>query len=112
MITVTIVRSADDNRITSFAITGHANFAKRGQDIVCAGVSTVSVGTVNAIEELTGVALPASMKSGWLQSDIPLQADDSVNERIQLLLESMRVMLQSIAVSYRKYVEVREQSQS
>lgn len=108
MITATFVRSAEDNRIVSFAISGHADYAKRGKDIICAGVSTVSVGTVNAIEELTGVELPASMRSGWLQSAIPLQADDSVNERIQLLLESMRVMLASIAVSYGKYVEVRE----
>ncbi|TYP73845.1 ribosomal-processing cysteine protease Prp [Paenibacillus methanolicus] len=108
MITATFVRSAEDNRIVSFAISGHADYAKRGKDIICAGVSTVSVGTVNAIEELTGVELPASMRSGWLQSEIPLQADDTVNERIQLLLESMRVMLASIAVSYGKYVEVRE----
>lgn len=109
MITVTIVRqSADDKRIVSFAIEGHAKFRNPGKDIICAGVSAVSVGTVNAIEELAGIELPASMKNGWLQSDIPQQTNASVNERIQLLLESMIVMLNTIASSYGKYVVIRQ----
>ncbi|CAH1204225.1 hypothetical protein PAECIP111893_02193 [Paenibacillus plantiphilus] len=111
MITINIVRhSADDSRIVSFAIEGHAKFANPGKDIICAGVSAVSVGTVNAIEKLAGLELPASMKSGWLQSEVPEQADELVNERVQLLLESMIVMLETIAASYGKYVRIREQN--
>jgi len=109
MIIVTIERFTDDRRIAAFAVEGHAKFAKPGKDIVCAGVSAISVGTVNAIEQLTGLELPASMKNGWLQSEIPAQEDASVNEKVQLLLESMIVMLSTIAESYGKYVEVREQ---
>ena len=111
MITVNIVRqSADDKQIVSFAIEGHAKFAKPGKDIICAGVSAISVGMVNAIEELTGLELPVSMRNGWLQSEIPRQVDASVNERVQLLLESMIVMLNTIAVSYGKYVVIREKN--
>lgn len=111
MITITIVRqSADDKQIVSFAIEGHAKFKNPGKDIICAGVSAISVGTVNAIEELAGLELPASMRNGWLQSDIPLQTDSSVNERVQLLLESMIVMLNTIATSYGKYVTIRQQN--
>ncbi|SEM67830.1 ribosomal-processing cysteine protease Prp [Paenibacillus sp. OV219] len=110
MITVTIERlSAANTRILSFAIEGHAKFAKPGKDIVCAGVSAVSVGTVNAIEQLAGIELPASMKSGWLRSDIPVTADAASNEKAQLLLEGMIVMLNSIAASYGKYVDIRQQ---
>ncbi|REE69490.1 hypothetical protein A8990_13424 [Paenibacillus taihuensis] len=110
MITVTIERqSAANARIVSFAIEGHAKFAKPGKDIVCAGVSAVSVGTVNAIEELAGIELPASMKSGWLRSDIPVTADAASDEKAQLLLEGMIVMLNSIAASYGKYVDIRQQ---
>ncbi|MGG6314329.1 ribosomal-processing cysteine protease Prp, partial [Paenibacillus macerans] len=32
----------------------HGRGAKAGEDIVCAGVSAVTVGTVNSIESLTG----------------------------------------------------------
>ncbi|QYR23390.1 ribosomal-processing cysteine protease Prp [Paenibacillus sp. sptzw28] len=113
MITITIVRqSASDRRIVSFAIEGHAKYAKPGKDIVCAGVSAVSVGTVNAIEELAGIELPASMNNGWLHSEIPEHSDPSANERVQLLLESMIVMLNAIAASYGNYVQIRQQFRS
>ncbi|MFD0713977.1 ribosomal-processing cysteine protease Prp [Paenibacillus sp. GCM10027626] len=112
MITITIERSTDDRRILAFAVEGHAKFAKPGKDIVCAGVSAVTVGTVNAIEQLTGLELPAAMKSGWLQSEIPVQQDAVVDGKVQLLLESMIVMLNTIAESYGKYVAVREQNKS
>ncbi|MBH5317147.1 ribosomal-processing cysteine protease Prp [Paenibacillus sp. GSMTC-2017] len=109
MITITIVRNDSDKRIVSFAVVGHAKYAKPGKDIVCAGVSTVSIGTVNAIETLAGVELPAKMKDGWLSSDIPILPDADADGRMQLLLESMVVMLETIAKSYGKYVVIHEQ---
>jgi len=112
MIMITIERATIDRRILSFVVEGHAKFAKPGKDIVCAGVSAVTVGTVNAIEQLTGLELPATMKSGWLRSDIPQHSDAVVASNVQLLLESMIVMLHTIADSYGKYVEVREQFRS
>ncbi|MGM0879978.1 MAG: ribosomal-processing cysteine protease Prp [Bacillota bacterium] len=109
MITVTFVRRAADRRIVSFAVEGHAKYAKPGKDIVCAGVSAISVGTVNAIEELAGTELPAAMKNGWLSSEIPTLADEEADGRMQLLLESMAVMLGTIAQSYGKHVVIHEQ---
>ena len=49
MISVRITRASAEGTIVGFEIKGHANYAKRGEDIVCAGVSAVSVGTVNEI---------------------------------------------------------------
>jgi len=108
MITVTFMRRVADRRILAFAIEGHANYAKYGKDIVCAGVSAISVGTVNAIEELAGVELPAKMKDGWLSSEIPTLSDPEADGRVQLLLESMLVMLETITKSYGKHVVIHE----
>jgi uncharacterized protein YsxB (DUF464 family) len=49
MISITINRTESDS-IQSFEISGHAFFANRGKDIVCAGVSAVSVGAINAVQ--------------------------------------------------------------
>ncbi|PZD94129.1 ribosomal-processing cysteine protease Prp [Paenibacillus sambharensis] len=110
MISITLTRRAADKRILSFAVEGHAEYAKPGKDIVCAGVSAVTVGTVNSIEALTGLELPASMRNGWLQSDIPSTGVEASDDKVQLLLESMVVMLQTISESYGKYVVISEQS--
>ena len=52
MINVRITRASAQGVIVGFAVKGHAEYARNGKDIVCAGVSTVTVGTVNAIESL------------------------------------------------------------
>ncbi|WP_028611817.1 ribosomal-processing cysteine protease Prp [Paenibacillus harenae] len=108
MINVTLVRRAADRRIVSFAVEGHAKYAKPGKDIVCSGVSAVTVGTVNAIEALAGEELPYTVKNGWLASDIPVLADEAADGRMQLLLESMVVMLETIVQSYGKHVVIHE----
>jgi len=97
---VTIHRSRTSGAICAFRISGHAGFAEAGRDLVCAGVSTVSVGTVNAIEALLHVPLKTKVRNGFLQADVPELADATVRANVQLLLESMLVMLQGIRDAY------------
>ena len=54
MITVTITKD-QSGRIHSFEMSGHADFAEHGKDLVCAGASAVSFGAVNAMIALTGI---------------------------------------------------------
>jgi uncharacterized protein YsxB (DUF464 family) len=108
MIRVTIERLQVNDYIHSFKVKGHAKFADLGQDIVCAGVSTVTVGTVNAIETLTGCELHTHMKDGFLQAEVPEGLDMPLQEKLQLLLESMVVMLQTIEISYGAYIQVKQ----
>ncbi|MCL6605938.1 MAG: ribosomal-processing cysteine protease Prp [Paenibacillus sp.] len=108
MINVRITRASAKGTIVGFSVKGHADYARNGKDIVCAGVSTVTVGTVNSIEKLTGVALDTSMKDGFLSGTLVPVNDPETSAKIQLLLESMVVMLEGIAISYRKYVQIQE----
>lgn len=107
MIKVKIERSAEGS-IRSFTVTGHAGYNDPGKDIVCAGVSTVAVGTVNAIEKLTGVELASKMEEGFLEAVVPELAPGETVDRIQLLLEAMVVMMQSIQESYGAFVTIRD----
>jgi len=107
MIRVTVKRS-DNRSITAFTVQGHAGYAVSGSDIVCAGVSAVTVGAVNAVEALLSVELPSDMKDGWLSVRIPAQLPDDVSDKVQLILESMIVMLKTIQDSYGNYMQVKE----
>jgi uncharacterized protein len=107
MIKVKIDRNADRS-IRSFTVTGHAYYDDPGKDIVCAGVSSVTVGTVNAIEELTGVELVSRMEEGFLQAAVPEVSPGNTTDRVQLLLESMIVMLKSIEQAYGAFITVRD----
>ena len=106
MIRMTISRTKTGN-IDSFIMDGHASFADRGEDIVCAGVSAVSFGAVNSIIKLTGVKPVIDMKdSGFLSCTIPDNLPNEVQEKVQLLLEGMVVSLQTIEQDYGKHIKI------
>ena len=108
MIKVTIKRSVDRS-IIGFTLSGHAEYDEPGKDIVCAGVTAVAFGTVNSIEALLKLELnPKTPQRGHLEVEIPDTPDAKSNEHMQLLLESMVVMLKGIASSYGKYVKLKE----
>ncbi|ANS75494.1 ribosomal protein [Paenibacillus yonginensis] len=105
MIIVTIKRD-EQKSVTGFRIEGHANFAEAGRDIVCAGVSAVTVGSVNAVEELTGIVMDSRMKNGFLSADLPPAAPDEAKAEARLLLSSLVVMLRTIEQTYGQYVKI------
>ncbi|MGD6991608.1 ribosomal-processing cysteine protease Prp [Sutcliffiella horikoshii] len=106
MIKVTIKRD-DHMLIQSFTITGHANFAKKGADIVCAGVSAVSFGTVNAVMSLCQVTPDIEQGAdGFLKCSVPSNLDESTHEKVQLLLEGMVVSLETIERDYGNYITI------
>jgi uncharacterized protein YsxB (DUF464 family) len=109
MIDINIERfSPSDNQIKAFVIEGHAEYDVPGKDLVCAAVSAITVGTVNSIEVLTGVLPITEMELGFLDVTIP---DQMASERgkanqVQLLLESMVVMLRTIEETYSDYIKI------
>lgn len=109
MIKVKVVRN-HDNTIQTFEMSGHAEAGPYGQDIVCAGVSAVSFGTVNAIDTLCNVRLEVEQNDdgGFLRCTVPTGLDQESKEKVQLLLEAMVVSLNSIAEAYDKYITIRE----
>lgn len=107
MIHITIQRDSS-NRIKAFTISGHANFAKKGEDLVCAGVSAVSFGAVNAVIRLTEInPVIEQGKDGFLRCIIPDKLPNDVDEKVQLLLEGMVISLQTIEKDYKKYVNIK-----
>jgi len=106
MIRITINRTKAGT-IQSFTMSGHADFAEHGEDIVCAGASAVSFGTVNAIEVLTGVAAEAKLgEGGFLECVFPENLSDETSEKVQLLLEAMVVSLQGIEKEYGSHIKI------
>ena len=50
MIRVTIYQNSEQ-RISGFAMQGHAGYAESGSDIVCAAASVLAQNAVNSIEQ-------------------------------------------------------------
>jgi uncharacterized protein len=111
MTTITIER-LQDGRICSFIISGHAFFSDYGTDIVCAGISAVSVGTVNALEAICNIDAESHTvideEEGFLKYQLPMNLNNEIMQKAQLILEAMIVSLQTIATSYSDNVTINE----
>jgi len=107
MIKVTIYQNGQGD-ISSFTVSGHANFARHGEDIVCAGVSAVTFGTVNAIEEIAGIIpqIAQGDQGGFLHCELPENISKESYEKAQILLKGMIVSLQTIERDYGQYMTI------
>ncbi len=90
-----IVRVGQDKegRITSLSLSGHAGSGPKGHDLVCAGVSAVSQGALNAIDQ---DGFHIEVKPGKLE----LIAKSLPNSHDQIVLETVVVQLESLEASY------------
>ena len=101
MIKVEMLKSST-NQLVGFRIEGHAGYAKAGSDIVCAGVSTLAINTINSIEAFTETKFNYSgnVESGsMIFTLVP-----PVSCEAELLLKSFQLGIKSISQDYGKYV--------
>lgn len=110
MIEVHIIRGSQlVPKIVSVQVKGHANYDKSGKDLVCAAVSAITIGTMNAIEVLTSTNLDPKVDEGFLFVTLNHihPASDIILNNIHYSLESMIVMLETIQEAYPAYVSIR-----
>lgn len=93
-----------NSKIKRIRITGHANAAPHGEDLVCAGVSSISIGALNAIDLLEKNSCLYEMKHGYIEIRVVTDSD-----QLQLLLSMLIIQLTTMENSYKKYIRIRKQ---
>jgi len=82
-------------------VSGHANYKKKGEDIVCAAVSTATLLTYNAIEHLK---LDHLVECNVSDGNFQIRAFDD-NLTILALLENLKYTLNDLEKQYPKYMK-------
>ena len=59
-----------DGVVTGFDTSGHAGYAKQGEDIICAAISALVINAVNSIEEFTEDAFKVDVGKTFQRSSI------------------------------------------
>ena len=93
--------TAGGGRITGCTVEGHAQYAEKGQDIVCSAVSAVSIMTANTVTEVLRAAAGVKTGDGYLE--IRLKENNAEAEN---LLEGLRLFLEGLSKQYPEYVRV------
>lgn len=101
MIKVTLKK--DNDVIKEFRILGHAKYDVYGKDIVCAGVSSALITTVNACLMFDSNSIYYEEGNCFYLKNI--KNDDITNT----LLRNLYNILISISKEYKKNIEVKEE---
>ncbi|MBO8161190.1 MAG: ribosomal-processing cysteine protease Prp [Thermosipho sp. (in: Bacteria)] len=81
-----------------FTITGHSLFDKKGKDIICAAVSTVSQHTARFLAKK---GAKVKIKEGYLKVD-----NIRNDENSQLFVEELLETLRDLEEQYSKFIKV------
>ena len=85
MIEIRIFSQAD-GKISGFSVTGHSGTAERGQDIVCAGVSSLTQTALLGIMEYLHREVDYDIASGKLTVRLKSAPDDLTEAIMQSML--------------------------
>ena len=91
----------EEKAFESLEVTGHANSAPCGQDLVCAAVSGILTGCTNALKEENNFRL--DVRDGYYKIEAlgPLSSHD------EGVIDAIIVGLQAIASEYGKFIQIK-----
>ena len=93
---------SDENKYSYLKVTGHAEFADEGQDLICAAVSSIFYGLMNALDEMPN---DAEVHDNPDDIEIRILSDDqTVQDYINLVL----IQLKTIEYSYGDFISIKE----
>lgn len=98
---LTVVFHSEKGRCTGFDAAGHAKYAPPGEDIVCAAASALTLGTILALDRLTGTEIIQEQGNGKLVCRIR-----NPDDKTQLLLASLELSLCELQTEYGNHIEV------
>ena len=99
MIKIVIKRDVSSQKIISIEVKGHANSAEYGKDLVCAAVTTVMTGGMNALQDKD---YDFKLEEGHIY----VKALDIPSDYDSVVLKTMEVQLMTIEESNHKYVQI------
>ena len=97
---IKVIYDIDGDRYTSLEVRGHANFDEYGKDLICASVSSIMFGFMNALD-----ALDEEIQIQQLTNQITVINHSSSN-KVQDYFELVMMQLKTIEESYGDFIKV------
>ena len=101
---IKVIIEKNDSIINSLEVSGHSNYDEKGKDIVCAGVSAIVVGGLNALLNENKNAIDYKCKDGYAYVFVK----DIDNDNINKILDVITTQLYTIEESYPKFIKIIE----
>jgi len=91
--------------ICEIVIQNHAGYEEEGKDLVCAGVSCIAIGALNAIDLKCNNVCTLEMKDAYIR----IKVNDLDQQNAQVMLDMLRIQLVTMQESYPKFIKITDQ---
>ncbi len=109
MITVTFKKQADI--VSKVVVEGHASYGEEGEDIVCAGISILTITILNAMVEVAGVKdIVREVKEGYTSFEVPKGQSAMQGLQITTLMDTFELGVRATEAAYGDYITVKDEN--
>ena len=97
---IKVIYDIDDDKYTYLSVSGHANADEYGKDLICASVSSIMFGFMNALD-----ALDEDVEIKQLTNKITI-TNHTTSNKVQDYFELVMMQLKTIEESYGDFIKV------
>ena len=97
---IKVIYEAKNNQYLSLEVSGHAEYDEKGKDLICASVSSIMFGLMNALD-----ALHEDVEIKQLTNKIII-TNHSDSNNVQDYIELTMMQLKTIEESYGNFIKV------
>lgn len=100
MISIQIVKIGEI--LVGFDVKGHSDSATKGEDIICASISSACYLIANTFIEIMGIDVSVKIHDGYMQMIVPTASAPQAQE----LLKGFQLHVSEIAKEYPNNIEI------
>ena len=102
----------NEGRIVGYKATGHSDYAEYGEDIVCAALSMALQLPLGGMQDILGIYPRFDIDSdGYLNVDLRNMNVGDKQRELNVLLESMVLMIRNLSKDYPKNIKLVEKEE-
>lgn len=90
----------------SFKVEGHSTLGKKGNNILCAGVSSLAQGIILGLTVILKLDIKLKKEEGFIECSIPQELSDRDKERVNLLIMTMIVAFEDFKIQYPSELDI------
>lgn len=99
---IRVIVNTRNDEVISLEVSGHAEFAEYGKDIVCASCSLISTGLLNALDEMVHSKCRLIREN----NRIYIEVLENVQE-VQTIMNTGIIQLETLSEAFPKYVKIK-----
>lgn len=98
---IKVLIKTDGKSFNSIEIKGHAGSGPCGHDLVCSGVSALTTGCINNLEQ------PNNFQIEFKEGYVNVTKVNDISEHDEIVLETLITGLKTIEESYKQFIQIK-----